>query len=61
MVEDGKLEEASKEYIIAGELFLQFDQPVNAAGALLQATILHGELDRENDRKLISLLTQALF
>lgn len=61
LVEDGKLEEASKEYMIAGELFLQFDQPVNAAGALLQATILHGELDRENDRKLISLLTQALF
>jgi serine/threonine-protein kinase len=61
LVDEGKQEEASKEYMIAGEMFLQVDQPVNAAGALIQATILHGDLDREDDRKLISLLTQALF
>jgi serine/threonine-protein kinase len=61
LVDEGKHDEASKEYMIAGELFLQLDQPVNASGALIQAAILSGELDREGDRKLISLLTQALF
>jgi tetratricopeptide (TPR) repeat protein len=61
LVEEGKNEEAVKEFTVAGEQFLQSDQPVNAAGALIQAVILHGELDRTEDRKLISLVTQALF
>jgi serine/threonine protein kinase len=61
LVEEGKHDEAVKEYTIAGEMFLQSDQPVNAAGALIQAVILHGEVDRIEDRKLISLLTEALF
>jgi tetratricopeptide (TPR) repeat protein len=47
--------------MIAGEMFLQVGEPVKAAGALIEASMLMGELDREQDRKLISLLTQALF
>ena len=60
-VEQGEVDKASSEYVIAGEMFLQVGEPVRAAGALIEATMLMGELDREQDRKLVSLLTQALF
>ena len=60
-VEQGEVDKASSEYVIAGEMFLQGGEPVRAAGALIEATMLVGELDRDQDRKLVSLLTQALF
>ena len=60
-VEQGEVDKASLEYMIAGEVYLKIGEPVRAAGALIEATMHKGELDREQDRKLISLLTQALF
>jgi tetratricopeptide (TPR) repeat protein len=61
LVEQDEVDKASLEYMIAGEMYLKIGEPVRAAGALIEATMLKGELDREQDRKLLSLLTQALF